>query len=90
MRLVDPNDFLDATFPFVRPLFSWFGAILYVTAVAYGCILAGLHWSALTDNVSDRVLSAENIVLLLVPPTWPDAACTSAWIARRCRAAVCT
>lgn len=66
IRLLDPNDFLDATFPFVRPLLSWFGAILFIATVGYACTLAGYHWSALTQNVSDRVLSAENIMLLLV------------------------
>jgi putative peptide zinc metalloprotease protein len=66
LRVLDPNDFLDATFPLIRPLLSWFGAILFAAVVGYGSTLAAFHWSALTENVADRVLSAENIVLLLL------------------------
>lgn len=66
IRLVDPNDFLEATLPLVRPLLSWFGAVLFLLTVGYGCVLAALNWGALTENVADRVLSAENILLLLL------------------------
>lgn len=66
IRLVDPNDFLEATLPLVRPLFSWLGAIALILAVGYAAALVGLHWNALTQNVTDRVLAAENIILLLV------------------------
>ena len=66
LALIDPNEFLNATFPLVRPLFSWFGAVMFVCLVGYSSVLAGVHWSALTENVTDRVLSAENLILLLV------------------------
>ncbi|MFC6657562.1 site-2 protease family protein [Roseibium salinum] len=66
LNLIDPNEFLNATYPLVRPLLSWFGAMFYVAFVAYATVLAGMNWDALTENVTDRVLSTENIVLLLL------------------------
>ena len=66
LGLVDPNEFLNATFPLVRPLFSWFGAVLFVCLAGYAAILAGVHWGELTQNITDRVLSSQNIVLLLI------------------------
>ena len=64
--LVDPDKFLEATLPLVRPLFSWFGAILFSFLLGYSLVLAGVHWGALTEDVTDRVLSAENLVLIII------------------------
>jgi putative peptide zinc metalloprotease protein len=71
MRLpvFDPDRFITATFPLVRPLFSIFGALLFLGVVGYGASLAAVHWGALTTNVADRVLGTTNIVLLLL--TYP-------------------
>lgn len=66
LSLIDPNEFLNATYPLIRPLFSWFGALIYIGLVAYACLLAGMNWEALTDNMTDRVLSTENLFLMLV------------------------
>jgi putative peptide zinc metalloprotease protein len=65
-NLIDPNEFLNATYPLIRPLFSWVGALLYLAFVAYATVLAGMNWDALTENVTDRVLSAENIILMVL------------------------
>ncbi|SLN62586.1 Putative peptide zinc metalloprotease protein YydH [Roseovarius gaetbuli] len=62
----DPNGFLNATMPIVRPLFSWFGWLLFFGITAYAIVLAALSIEVLTENVADRVLSAENLVLLLI------------------------
>jgi putative peptide zinc metalloprotease protein len=64
--LVDPQRFLTANAPLARLTFSWWGFIVWLAAIAIGLALAGVHWSALTHNVADRVLSSENIVLLLL------------------------
>jgi putative peptide zinc metalloprotease protein len=64
--LIDPDKFLQATLPLFRPLFSWFGALLFAFLVGYTMVLAGVHWGALTEDVTDRVLSAENLILLLI------------------------
>ena len=67
--LIDPDRFLGATYPLVAPLFGWFGLVLWLGIVAYGLLLAGIHWSALTENVVDRVMSAQNLTLLFI--TYP-------------------
>lgn len=66
LPLVDPNRFLDATAHLVRPFFS--GAFLLVWLAATGWLLAqaALRWEPLTANVADRVLAADNLLLLLL------------------------
>ena len=64
--ILDPDRFLVATLPLVRPLLGWFGALLWLGVVLYGLALAGTHWSALTENVVDRVTAASNIALLVL------------------------
>src|SRR5262249_15033873 len=48
----------------VRPLFGWFGALIWLSAITAGLVLAGLNWSALTENVVDRALAPQNLLLL--------------------------
>lgn len=64
--LLDPEDFLRATLPIARPLFSVFGALLLVGLVTYAAMLAATNWRELTENVTDKILAAENIALLLL------------------------
>ncbi len=64
--LFDPERFLIWFKPFARPLFSWFGAILWLAVVGVGISLAGAHWPELTENVTDRVLAPQNIFLLWI------------------------
>ncbi len=68
MRLpvFDPDDFVAATMPLVRPLISWFGALIWICVVGYGGFLALSHWGELTENVFDRVLTAQNLGLLVL------------------------
>lgn len=66
LPLIDPEGFLRVTMPLVRPFFSVFGLLLYLGLLGYGITLAATHWDELTANVLDRVLSTENIVLLLL------------------------
>jgi len=69
--LLDPDNFLRRTEPLVRPLFGWFGALLWLAVVLYGVMLAGVHWRELTSDVTDRVLSLENVLILsLVYPVF--------------------
>jgi putative peptide zinc metalloprotease protein len=67
--LLDPDRFLTATLPVVRPLFSWLGAILILGFLLAGVTLAAMHWAELTDNIFDRVLVWESLLLLIV--TYP-------------------
>jgi putative peptide zinc metalloprotease protein len=62
--LLDPERILNLFLPLVRPVFSWFGAIIWLAVVGYGVYLAGLHWPQLTENITDRVLAPSNLVIL--------------------------
>ena len=69
LPLIDPDKFLAATFPLVRPLFTWFGALLFLGLFGTAVVLAGIHWADLTENITDRILAAESLLLLVV--TYP-------------------
>lgn len=62
--LFDPERFLARTLWLVRPLFSWFGALLWILVVGIGTVLAGVHWSELTDDIVDRAMTPHNLLLL--------------------------
>jgi putative peptide zinc metalloprotease protein len=69
LPLVDPDRFLSATLPLVRPLFSWAGLALFVLVTGTAAVLAAMHWSELTRDVADRVLATESLLLLAI--TYP-------------------
>jgi putative peptide zinc metalloprotease protein len=62
--LLDPERILAFFLPLVRPVFSWAGAVIWLVVVGYGIFLAGLHWTQLTENITDRILSPSNLVIL--------------------------
>jgi putative peptide zinc metalloprotease protein len=62
--LLDPDRFLESTLVLVRPLFSWFGLMFWMLVVGYGLLLTTVHWRELTSNVTERVLSLENVLIL--------------------------
>jgi putative peptide zinc metalloprotease protein len=62
--LIDPDRFLVRTMPWVQPLFSWFGLLLWLVVVGAGAALAVSHWTDLTENITERVLDPQNLVLL--------------------------
>ncbi|MGH9869007.1 MAG: hypothetical protein ACREAA_12680 [Candidatus Polarisedimenticolia bacterium] len=62
--LFDPDRFLAATLPLVRPFVSPVGAILWLAVVGTAAVLAAAHWTDLTSNVVDRVLSAQNLLAI--------------------------
>lgn len=62
--LIDPDRFLERTMPLVRPLFGWSGLLLWLAVVGTGFVLAVSHWTDLTENVVDRVLAPQNLLLL--------------------------
>ncbi len=64
--LLDPDRFLTATLPLARPFFSRAGFVAWFGLVVVGIVLAGAHWAELTTNVSDRVFSTYNVLMLLV------------------------
>lgn len=67
--LMDPEVFVSATYPLIKPFLSWFGALVFLFTVGYALMLAGQHWSELTGNIADQVLVAESLLLLVL--TYP-------------------
>jgi len=62
--LLDPDSFLEKTLFLVRPFFSRAGLILWIVIVSFALAQVGIHWRELTSNVTDRVLSLQNIFAL--------------------------
>jgi putative peptide zinc metalloprotease protein len=66
MPILDPDTFLNWTVWAVRPLFTWFGFFVWLAIVLVGFVLMVLNWTLLTEGFVDRVLAAENIILLIL------------------------
>ena len=64
LPILDPDRFLDRTVGLVRPLFTVWGFLAWAALVVAGLVLMVLNWSAITENFGDRVLAAENLLLL--------------------------
>ncbi|GAB3103359.1 biotin/lipoyl-binding protein [Aestuariicella hydrocarbonica] len=64
--LIDPDRFLDKVMPLFRPLFNPWGMLLGFGIIAAAIVLAAMHWGALTSNLSDRVFSQNNLILLVL------------------------
>lgn len=62
--LWDPNRFLEQTWPLVRWLFGPFGALLWLGVVVGASVQAARNWAPLTENLADRILGLENLLLL--------------------------
>src|SRR3954449_12670985 len=62
--LVDPNEFLTRSLPFVRPLLGRFGTVLWLATVLPALVLVARYWPELTENIGDRVLPPENLLLI--------------------------
>jgi len=62
--LFDPERLLGSLLPFVRPFFGWFGFVLWCLVVGIGVVTATAHWRELSENVLDRVLLPENLLMI--------------------------
>ena len=62
--LMDPDRFLTASLALMRPWFTWFGFVLWLAVIVMGVTLAVIHWTDLTKDITDRVLSVDNLVVL--------------------------
>jgi putative peptide zinc metalloprotease protein len=60
----DPDAFLTRTLPKVRFLFTRAAAIVWLLTVATAAVLAAANWSTLTDDLVDRALAPQNLLLL--------------------------
>jgi putative peptide zinc metalloprotease protein len=64
--LWDPGDFLDRFAGLWRVLWGRLGALLWLGAVLPALALLPPHWADLTGNLADRVLQAENLLLMML------------------------
>ncbi|PLW82819.1 peptidase M50 [Kineobactrum sediminis] len=64
LPLIDPERFLERTYPLIAPLFSRWGAFIFFSVIAVGAVFAGIHWVDLTEDVVDRALTPTNLLIL--------------------------
>ena len=65
----DPDWFLTATLPFIRPFLTKTFAVIWLLLVLTAAVFAAMNIGALTTNITDRVLNPGNLaVLWLVYP----------------------
>lgn len=64
--LINPEQFLARWVHRLAWLFSKGGAFLWIAVVLPAIVLAGHHWHELTNNLSDQILEADNLLLLAV------------------------
>ena len=64
--LLDPERWLTRLQPLAAPFFGWFGALLWVSVVGTALFYVGVYWTELTENITDRVLAPQNLVLLWI------------------------
>jgi putative peptide zinc metalloprotease protein len=62
--LVDPEKILNSTSLVARIVFSKFGALCWFITVSLASFLAVINWQALTENMSDRVLGIDNLLIM--------------------------
>ena len=62
--LFDPDRFLERWLAWYRPLFGWWGAVLWLVVVGAAALASAAHWDALTKDFSDRVLAPQNLLLM--------------------------
>lgn len=64
IHLLDPDRFLNAIRPAIDLLWSRWGGMLWLAVVLPALLLVPAHWNELSGNFADRVLAAQNFVLL--------------------------
>lgn len=65
LPLLNPDRFLTRLSPFVSWCFGPVGALLWLAVMLPAVVLAAQHWGELTHNLSDRVLSSSNLLVML-------------------------
>ncbi|KRE89057.1 peptidase M50 [Frateuria sp. Soil773] len=65
LPLFNPDRLLGRLLPYVRWCFGPLGAALWLAAMLPAVVLAAQHWQELTRNLSDRVLSSSNLLVML-------------------------
>jgi putative peptide zinc metalloprotease protein len=62
--LFDPDRFLERWLHWYKPMFGWAGAVVWCVVVGMALFSAAAHWTELTENVTDRVLAPQNLLLM--------------------------
>ncbi|MCK9174453.1 MAG: HlyD family efflux transporter periplasmic adaptor subunit [Desulforhopalus sp.] len=62
--LFDPDRFLTATLPSVQFLLTWQFFLIWIGVICTAVFLAVLHWTDLTSNITDSLISMENVLLI--------------------------
>ena len=62
--LWDPDRFLESTLFLLQPFRGVLGSLLWLSVVAPATLIAGLYWGELSSDFSDRVLTAQGLVIL--------------------------
>lgn len=62
--LVDPDRFLTATLPWVRPFLGPVALFIWLVIVVTASVLLIVHWTDLSGNLSDKIFGLENLFLL--------------------------
>jgi putative peptide zinc metalloprotease protein len=65
-KLVNPDRFLTRTMPWVQPLFSRWGAMLWFAVVTAALVLGASHWSEIVQDPASTLLSGNNLLLLWI------------------------
>jgi putative peptide zinc metalloprotease protein len=63
-KLFDPDRLLTTLLSALQPLHGWRWAVLWIGIVGYAALQAAIHWSELTHDVIDRILTPQNIAVL--------------------------
>jgi len=75
--LLYPGDWFARQGALAQVLFSRAALLLWLALVLPATVLAAQHWQGLTENLSDRVLSASNLLLLWL--TYPVVKAVHEW-----------
>jgi len=62
--LFDPDRLLERWAPWFRPLCGPAGALLWLAVVGWAGVAAIQHWSELTQDIGNRVLAPENLLII--------------------------
>lgn len=62
--LYDPDKFILATQKYVEPVFTRLAAFIWIAGLLFLLFSGWQNWDALTQGVTDRVLTADNLLLM--------------------------
>lgn len=62
--LFDPERLLEWMSPVTNRLFGWGGALAWLVVTGWAAVLAASYWPALSADVLDQVLAADNLLLM--------------------------